>query len=67
MPRKGRPKRKLKPVEVTVHEIVRRHLDSINLLTARQDATTLTPIERDAIANLITDEIVADYNERTAK
>jgi hypothetical protein len=64
MPRKGR---KLKEFRVVVHEIVRRHLDSANLLTGRKDATTLTPVERDALANLITDEIVADYEERTKK
>jgi phage-related protein len=60
-------KRKLRPFKVVVHEIVRRHLDAANMLTGREDATTLTPIERDALANLITDEIVADYEERTKK
>jgi hypothetical protein len=61
---KAKPKRKLKPVRAVVHEIVRRHLDAINMLTARKDATTLTAVERDAIANLITDEIMEDYAER---
>lgn len=71
MPQIKRPqpkrKRKLRAFKTVVHEIVRRHLDAANMLTGREDATTMTPVERDALANLITDEIVADYEERTAK
>ena len=57
----------MRPLEVEVHEIVRRHLDAANALTGRKDATTLTPVERDALANLITDEIMTNLMERGGK
>jgi hypothetical protein len=56
-----------KRFDTVVHEIVRRHLSAANSLCARPDAVNLTPVEADAIANMITDEISAEYQARISE